>query len=84
MEETDKFEKKEEYKRINNRYNRRWLWQINKRFKNWKRTQNRKNKEIEIKLDKIKLLKIIADTIKKAVISEKSWHHISRHRRHCA
>ena len=41
-------------------------------------------KKIEIKLEKIKLSKTIADTIKKSVISEKCLYHISRHRRYCA
>ena len=36
--------------------------------------------QIEIKLEKIKLSKAIADTIKKSVISEKCLRHISRHR----
>ena len=41
-------------------------------------------KKIEIKLEKIKLSKTIADTIKKSVISEKCLHHILRHRWYCA
>ena len=41
-------------------------------------------KKMEIKLEKIKLLKIIPDTIKKSVISEICLHHISRHRRYYA
>ena len=40
--------------------------------------------KIEIKLEKIKLSKTIADAIKKSVISKKCLHHISRHWRYCA
>ena len=43
----------------------------------------KKNKKKKIKLEKLKVSKIIADTIKKSVISEKCLHHISRHRRYC-
>ena len=41
-------------------------------------------KKIEMKLEKIKLSKTIADTIKKSIVSEKYLHHISTHRRYCA
>ena len=39
--------------------------------------------KIEIKLQKLKISKILLDTMKKSVISEKCLHHISRHRRYC-
>lgn len=40
-------------------------------------------KKVEIKQEKLKISKIIVDTIKKSVISEKCLHFISRHRRYC-
>ena len=40
--------------------------------------------QMEIKLEKIKLSKAIADTIKKSVISEKCLHRIWRHRKYYA
>ena len=49
-----------------------------------KRLEIEEIKKMEIKLEKIKLLKIIPDTIKKSVISEICLHHISRHRRYYA
>lgn len=41
-------------------------------------------KEIEIKLERLKISKTIVNTIKKLVISEKYMHQIFRHRRYCA
>ena len=41
-------------------------------------------KEIEIKLEKLKIPKTIVNTIKKLIISEKYLYHILRHRRYCA
>ena len=49
-----------------------------------KRLEIEEIKKMEIKLEKIKLLKIIPDTIKKSVISDICLHHISRHRRYYA
>ena len=47
-----------------------------------KRLRIEKIKNIEIKLEKLKISKTIVDTFKRSVISEKCLHHISRHRRH--
>ena len=41
-------------------------------------------KEIEIKLEKLKIPKTIVDTTEKLIISEKYLYHILRHRRYCA
>ena len=41
-------------------------------------------KEIEIKLEELKIQKTIADRIKKLIISEKYFYHISRHKIYCA
>ena len=85
MEEIDKFEgKKKEYEWIDNRYNRAWLWSINILLYDLnieKGLELERIKEIEIKLEKIKLSITIADATEKSVISEKCLHHISRHRR---
>ena len=40
-------------------------------------------KEIEIKLEKLKIPKTIVNTIKNLIISEKCLYHILRHRRYC-
>ena len=49
-----------------------------------KRLEIERIKKTKIKFEKIELLKTIADTSKKSVISEKCLCHISRHRRYCA
>ena len=41
-------------------------------------------KEIEIKLEKLKIPKTIVNTIRKLITSEKYLYHILRHRRYCA
>ena len=40
--------------------------------------------ELELKLEKLKILPAIVNIIKKLIISEKYLHHILRHRRYCA
>ena len=41
-------------------------------------------KEIEIKLEKLKIPKTIVNTIRKLITSEKYLYHNLRHRRYCA
>ena len=40
-------------------------------------------KEIEIKLEKLKIPKTIVNTIKKIIISDKYLYHILRHKKYC-
>ena len=85
MEEIDKFETK--IKNITELIINTMEYDYDKLINSFnieKRLEIERIKKTKIKLEKIELLKTIADTSKKSVISEKCLHHISRHRRYCA
>ena len=48
-----------------------------------KRFEMEEIKEIETKIDRLKIPKTIVNTIKKLIISEEYMHHILIHRRYC-
>ena len=85
MEEIDKFETK--IKNITELIINTMEYDYDKLINSFnieKRLEIERIKKTKIKLEKTELLKTIADTSKKSVISEKCLHHISRHRRYCA